>query len=171
MFRHTVGPASIKLAGDCPHLSDVLVITPAHPPPSGCSSGFMTMWSSCFNPSSGSESTPHSLGSCGSLPAPDTPMLSAASLLSAHSSKSLGGTLHPEAPSSDDPSPPWCESGGDGCDDTSQGSGGGLDALMSESPRASSSSKSQFGAEHGEPDCQLVGHGWKLEAHKHVLKS
>lgn len=120
------------------------------------------MWSSCFHPGSLTEST-HSLGSTGSLPAPDTPMLSARSLLSAHSSKSLQ-QLRPEPPVDHDTGS-GSESGS--ADDMV---GSGIDAVMSESPRADSS-KQLFGSEHGEPDCQLLGHGWKLWAHKHVLKS
>lgn len=120
------------------------------------------MWSSCFNPGSVAESA-HSLGSTASLPAPDTPMLSAHSLLSAHSSKSLQ-QLPPEAPASED--------GGSGSGSGSESGSdmSGLDAVMSDSPRAASS-KALYGPEHGEPDCQLVGQGWKLWAHKNVLKS
>lgn len=121
------------------------------------------MWSSCFHSGSVTESA-HSLGSTGSLPAPDTPMLSAQSLMSAQSSKSLP-QVTPEPPASYD-SGPGSESG---CVDDMSGSG--LDAVMSDSPRAGSSSKELFGSEHGEPDCQLIGNGWKLWAHKHVLKS
>lgn len=128
----------------------------------------MTMWSSCFNPVNGIESA-HSLGSSlGSLPAPDTPMLSAHSLMSAQSSKSLQ-QLPPEAlTSSDDGNNSPASEAGSGDDTTSQGSGPGLDADMSESPRADS--KAQYAAEHGQPDCQLIGPGWKLWAHKQVLK-
>lgn len=131
--------------------------------PAGCSDGFINMWSSCFHPGSVNESA-HSLGSTGSLPAPDTPMLSAHSLLSAHSSKSVP-QLPPEPVASEDSSQAGSESG--------SGDDMGLDAVMSESPCADSSSscKGLFGAEHGEPDVQLIGHGWKLWAHKHVLKS
>jgi hypothetical protein len=128
----------------------------------GCSGGFINMWSSCFHPGSLTESA-HSLGSTGSLPAPDTPMLSAHSLLSAHSSKS-SHQLRPEPPVDHDAGS-GSESGS--ADDMS---GSGLDAVMSESPRADSS-KQLFGSEHGEPDCQLLGQGWKLWAHKHMLKS
>lgn len=132
--------------------------------PAGCSDGFINMWSSCFHPGSVTESA-HSLGSTGSLPAPDTPMLSANSLLSAHSSKSVPQVPPEPAVASEDSSQAGSESG--------SGDDIGLDAVTSESPRAgsSSSSKGLFGAEHGEPDVQLIGHGWKLWAHKHVLKS
>jgi len=125
------------------------------------------MWSSCFASMSEGESA-HSLGSSGSsFPGPDTPMLSAHSLLSAHSSKSLQQMPLETAPSDEDHSGSESGCGEDG----SQGSGSGLDALMSDSPRASNS-KAAYGPEHGQPDCQLIGHGgWRLWAHKHVLKS
>jgi hypothetical protein len=128
----------------------------------GCSGGFINMWSSCFQADSITEST-HSLGSSGSLPGPGTPMQSGHLLLSAHSSKSLP-QLPPEPPASDDTGS-GCESGSG--DDSS---GLGLDAVMADSPRAGHSS-AMYGSQHGEPDCQLIGHDWKLWAHKHVLKS
>lgn len=123
------------------------------------------MWSSCFHPGSVTDSA-HSLGSTASLPAPDTPMQSgpmqsAHSLLSAHSSQSMQ-QLPPETSPSDD--------SGSGSESGSGDDMSGLDAVMSESPRAASS-KVLYGPEHGEPDCQLVGQGWKLWAHKSVLKS
>lgn len=153
------------------------------------------MWSSCFNPGSssgggvdgvgGSSSiTAHSLGSTGSLPGPGTPLLSAhpSLLLSAQSSKSLNLCQQQQQQDQEedtDLAPAGSDDSGCGGEDThSQGSGSGLDAVMSESPRAadqggsdSSSHKVLFGAEYGEPDCQLIGHGWELWAHKHVLKS
>jgi hypothetical protein len=132
------------------------------PVAAGCSGGFINMWSSCFQAGSITESA-HSLGSTGSLPGPGTPMQSGHLLLSAHSSKSLP-QLPPEPPASDDTGS-GCESGSG--DDSS---GLGLDAVMADSPRAAHSS-ALYGAEHGEPDCQLIGHNWKLWAHKHVLKS
>lgn len=132
------------------------------PSAAGCSGGFINMWSSCFQAGSITESA-HSLGSTGSLPGPGTPMQSGHLLLSAHSSKSLP-QLPPEAPASDDTGS-GCESGSG--DDSS---GLGLDTVMADSPRAGHSS-ALYGSEHGEPDCQLIGHDWKLWAHKHVLKS
>lgn len=153
--------ASMEVVVSPPSLADDLAA-----PHKGCSDGFISMWSSCFHPGSVTESA-HSLGSTGSLPGPDTPMLSAHSLLSAHSSKSVA-QLPPEPVTSEGEGSSQAGSESGSADDM------GLDAVMSESPRAgssSSSSKGLFGAEHGEPDVQLLGHGWKLWAHKHVLKS
>jgi hypothetical protein len=150
----------------------------------------MHMWSSCFSSFNSLEAAgaAHSLGSScgasGSLPAPDTPILaatkaalgtppsdvSAASSSRAASAAMAAAAAAPGAPAGDKGMPARASSSSSRS--VSAGSEDACPSLADTDTHMDDPPHAAFGAEeHGEPDCELLGSGWRLAAHKRVLKS
>lgn len=157
-----------------------------HQANSGCGGGFMQILSTCFNGNSISSigqnghsfntSTQHAGSDHDSLQTPETPVIRN------HKPGSSNGHAAAAAPAGEEETAAAASTEADMLAEAPAApvaaSAGGDDTHMSDHDTGSSSAVKQVwqagaaaGLVLGEPDCELLGPGWSLQAHKQVLKS
>lgn len=129
----------------------------------------MQMWSNCFNSFNSSSSGVQHSSDSDTLPIPDTPVI--------RNQKPGISTTAAAPPAGEDEAAADMTDGE--AEDAAAAAVGGDTHMVDTSAASNTSSSStqplwlaasQVGLQLGEPDCELLGPGWKLQAHKQVLK-
>jgi hypothetical protein len=145
----------------------------------------MQICSSCFHSTNGNSSSSTSqnghsdrtnsqhAGADDSLPIPETPVIRN------HKSSSSNGKAAAQAPAGEEETAAATEAdmAAQAPSGPAEGAASSDDAHMFDSGAGSSvgqpawQAAAELGLALGDPDCELLGPGWKLQAHKQVLKS